>query len=153
MYKQTIEYTDFNGLKQKGDFYFNLTEPEVIEMQLGSKNGFSNYIETLRASNNQAKIIKAFEEMVLKAYGEKSEDGQRFVKSKKIRNNFKHSAAYPEFYLSLAMDSELASAFMDGIFPEKFKENSNFQKELAKAKGEDYRPPTSDHKKKEKKDE
>ena len=33
MLKKTITYNDYNGAERTEDFYFNLTEAEVVEMQ------------------------------------------------------------------------------------------------------------------------
>ena len=32
MLKKTIEYTDYNGTERKEDFYFNLTQAEIMEI-------------------------------------------------------------------------------------------------------------------------
>ena len=34
MLKRTMTYTDYNGLSRTEDFYFNLTQAEVTEMEL-----------------------------------------------------------------------------------------------------------------------
>ena len=36
MLKKTIEYTDYNDVKRKEDFYFNLTKAEIMEMELST---------------------------------------------------------------------------------------------------------------------
>ena len=33
MYKKTMKFVDFDGNERTEDFYFNLTEAEVIEME------------------------------------------------------------------------------------------------------------------------
>ena len=39
MLKKTIPYEDYNGTKREEDFYFNLTETELAEMQLEVTGG------------------------------------------------------------------------------------------------------------------
>ena len=34
MLKRDITYTDYNGVERKEDFFFNLSEAELIEMEM-----------------------------------------------------------------------------------------------------------------------
>ena len=81
MLKKTIEYTDFNGEERKEDFYFNLTTAEIMEMEMGVAGGFSEMIQRIVDAKDTPSIIKIFKELILKAYGEKSPDEKRFIKS------------------------------------------------------------------------
>ena len=47
MYTKTIEYTDYNGGKRKEDFRFNLSEAEVLEMQLSFNGGLDTLINRI----------------------------------------------------------------------------------------------------------
>ena len=61
--------------------------------------------------------MELFKQIVLKAYGEKSEDGKRFVKSKEIAEAFSQTEAYSEIFMELAMDEKAAAEFVNGILP------------------------------------
>lgn len=117
MLKKTIKYTDFNGVERTEDFYFNLTKAELTEMQLEKDGGLDTKIRKIVESKNIPEIIKMFKEIVLKAYGIKSDDGKRFMKSDKIREEFASTNAYSELFMELASNAEKASAFVNGILP------------------------------------
>ena len=87
MLKKTIEYTDFNGEERKEDFYFNLTTAEIMEMEMGVAGGFSEMTQRIVDAKDVPSIIKIFKELILKAYGEKSPDGKRFIKSEELSNS------------------------------------------------------------------
>lgn len=117
MLKKTVTYVDYNGVERTEDFYFNLSKAEVTEMELSVEGGFSKMLEEIVKSNDNARILELFKEMVLKAYGEKSADGRRFVKSKELSEAFSQTEAYSEIFMELAMDEKAAAAFVNGIMP------------------------------------
>lgn len=117
MLKKTVTYVDYNGVERTEDFYFNLSKAEVTEMELSVEGGFSKMIEEIVKSNDNVRIIELFKQMVLKAYGEKSADGKRFVKSKEIAEAFSQTEAYSEIFMELALDEKAAAAFVNGIMP------------------------------------
>ena len=117
MLKKTVTYVDYNGVERTEDFYFNLSKAEVTEMELSVEGGFSKMLEEIVKSNDNARILEIFKEMVLKAYGEKSADGRRFVKSKELSEAFSQTEAYSEIFMELAMDEKAAAAFVNGIMP------------------------------------
>lgn len=117
MLKKTVTYVDYNGVERTEDFYFNLSKAEVTEMELSVEGGFSKMLEEIVKSNDNVRILELFKEMVLKAYGEKSADGRRFVKSKELSEAFSQTEAYSEIFMELAMDEKAAAAFVNGIMP------------------------------------
>lgn len=118
MLKRTIEYVDFDGNKRKEDFYFNLSKAEVMEMELGVTGGMTQMLQKIVAEQDSKKIIETFKEIILKAYGEKSPDGKRFIKSKELSEGFSQTEAYSDLFMELATDSEAAAAFVNGIVPQ-----------------------------------
>lgn len=117
MLKKTIEYTDYNGVTRKEDFYFNLSKAELTEMQLTTKGGFAEMIEKIIETKDQASMIKIFKDLIFKAYGEKSEDGKRFIKSQEISEAFSQTEAYSILFMELASNDKEASAFINGVVP------------------------------------
>ena len=117
MLKKTITYTDYNGSERTEDFYFNLTKAESIEMELTTAGGLSEMIAKIVAAKDAPTIIKVFKDLVLKAYGEKSPDGRRFIKSPEIREAFSQTEAYSQLFMELATDDEAAAKFVNGIIP------------------------------------
>ena len=117
MLKKTITYTDYNNVERTEDFYFNLTKAELMEMEMGAVGGLSGMIEKIVSAKDAPAIIKVFKELVLKAYGEKSADGKRFIKSKEISDAFSQTEAYSQLFMERATDADAASKFVNGIAP------------------------------------
>ena len=117
MLKKTITYTDYNGVERKEDFYFNLTKAELMEMEMSTKGGLAEMIQRVVDSKDVPEIIKIFKELVLKAYGEKSPDGKRFIKSKALSEEFSQTEAYSILFMELATDADEATKFIQGIVP------------------------------------
>lgn len=117
MLKKTMTYTDYNGLERTEDFYFNLTEAEIMEMEMTTDGGLAEMITSIVNAKDASAIIKIFKELILKAYGEKSPDGKRFVKSAGISEAFAQNPAYSKLFMELATDADAATAFVNGIVP------------------------------------
>lgn len=117
MYKMTKTYTDFNGIERTEDFYFNLTAAEISEMQLSTDGGLDVYINKIVDAKDNKAIVHLFKDLVLKAYGEKSDDGKRFIKSDEVRESFSQTQAYSDIFMELATDADAATNFVNGITP------------------------------------
>ena len=117
MLKKNIKYTDYNGVERNEDFYFNLSKAEITEMEFSTAGGFAEMINKVVAAQDVTSIIKIFKELVLKAYGEKSADGKRFIKSKELSEAFAQTEAYSILFMELASDADEASKFINGIVP------------------------------------
>ena len=118
MLKKTITYIDYNGVERTEDFYFNLSKAEVLELEMGTTGGLTEMINKIVAAQDTPTLIKIFKDLVLKAYGEKSPDGKRFIKSDEIRDAFSQTEAYSNLFMELATDAEAASKFFNGIIPD-----------------------------------
>lgn len=117
MLKKTITYNDYNGSERVEDFYFNLTKAEIVEMELTATGGLAEMCRRIVMSRDHAAIVKIFKEIVLKAYGEKSLDGKRFVKTEELSTAFAQTEAYSQLFMELATDADAASDFINGIIP------------------------------------
>lgn len=117
MLKKVITYTDYNGNERTETKWFNLSLAEVMEMELSTSGGLAEMINNIVAAQDAPAIIKTFKELILKAYGEKSADGKRFIKSEELRTEFEQTEAYSQLFMELATDAEAASQFVNGIVP------------------------------------
>ena len=133
MYKITKTSTNFNGEEITRDYYFNLTEAEIVNMQLGKSGGLYDYLMTIINAKDQPNIIATLNKIVLEAYGEKSADGEYFVKTEEIKSKFKSTQAFSDIYMELAFDDVKAAAFINGILPNKEKMKSKIAKMAEKA--------------------
>ena len=125
MLKKTITYTDYNGVERTEDFYFNLTKAELMEMEIGTTGGMADMIKRIIDAKDAPAIIKIFKELVLNAYGEKSPDGKRFIKSKELSTAFSQTEAYSILFMELATDADKAAKFVNGIVPDDVKQDAN----------------------------
>lgn len=114
----TKTYKDFNDVERTETKYFNLTETEVMEMELGTAGGVAELLQRIVAAKDQPTIIKFFKDFILKAYGEKSPDGLRFDKSEQMRQDFSNTQFYNLLFMELATDDEKAAKFVNGVIPQ-----------------------------------
>lgn len=117
MLKKTVTYTDFDDNVRTEDFFFNLTEQEIAEMELSTEGGLGNFINKAVAAKSQVELIELFKKLILAAYGVKSADGRRFVKNDAVREDFMSTQAFSDIYMELVQDADKASAFFNGIVP------------------------------------
>lgn len=117
MLKKTITYTNFDGDTVTEDFYFNMTKAELVELSLSETEDFGATLQAIVEAEDGAKIISYFKKIVLMSYGEKSEDGRRFLKSEDMANAFSHTEAYSQLFMELATNATAASVFVNGIMP------------------------------------
>lgn len=122
MLRKTITYKDFNGVERSQDLYFHvskasvLTTPdavynEIIEIGQKLEAGGKRLEETggklnednpfdpnnLLLADSVRMIARLMDRLVDLAYGEKSDDGLRFVKGEEVLARFKNSAVYDAF--------------------------------------------------------
>ena len=117
MISKSITYKDYNGNERTETFHFNLSKAEVMEMEMSTHGGLAEMINKIVETQDVPAIIKVFKDLILKAYGEKSADGKRFVKSEELSNAFAQTEAYSELFVELATNADSASAFVNGIVP------------------------------------
>lgn len=117
MLKETIKYTDYNGVERTEDFWFHLSKAELMEWEMGTTGGLTEMIKRIVDAQDAPAIIKIFKELVLKAYGQKSPDGKRFIKSEELATEFSQTEAYSQLFMELATDADKAAAFVNGIMP------------------------------------
>lgn len=125
MLKKTITYEDYDGNKRTEDFYFNLSKAEILEMEVGIDGSMREKLIRIVNENNPGRIIETFKEILLKAYGVKSGDGKRFIKSKEVLDEFVQTEAYTTLYMQLATDADFAVEFVNGILPKEIVEEMN----------------------------
>lgn len=117
MIKKNVKYVDYKGNEREENFYFNLNQPEVLEMELSTEGGLSDYLDKIIKAQNKGELIKWFKIILLRSYGEKSDDGRRFIKSPELSEGFSQTEAFVKIYMELVNDAEKASDFIKGIVP------------------------------------
>jgi hypothetical protein len=120
MLKKKITYTDFNGRERTEDFYFNLTQAELAQLESSVPGGISEYIQQIKDSENVPELVNLFKKIILMSYGEKSEDGKRFMKKKNgelLADVFESTEAFSVLFMELATNEDAATQFINGIVP------------------------------------
>jgi hypothetical protein len=115
MLKKTIKYIDFDENEQEETLYFNLTEPEVVRLDVSFEGGLEVYLGTLDENVNPQDILSLFEKVLRVSYGEKTKDGRSFVKDPEAVELFYHSAAYSALFVELIKDADKAATFFNAL--------------------------------------
>ena len=122
MYKITETYTDYDDNQRTEDFYFNYSEAELTDLQFSVSGGLAGMIDKIIKTNDMPKLVELFRELIQKAYGEKSNDGRRFIKSTELTKEFTEPVAYSQIYMRLATDSKAAQEFINKVVPKSMKD-------------------------------
>lgn len=129
MYVKKIKYTDYNGNEQEEEFRFNISRTEFFRLEAGSESsdekGFEAMVKEMTRLDDRAKILETFEKIVQMAYGIKSPDGKRFMKSPEIRQAFIESPAYDDLIMELATDEKSMSEFVNAIAPKELTQQAS----------------------------
>lgn len=134
MYKKTITYTNFDDIKVTEDFYFNLTEAELRNLELTTPGGYSAYLERIIGAVDVPGVIKVLNDVIRMSYGIKSADGKFFRKSEEISDDFFSCAAYDSLMAEMWSEDPDESVkaiadFVTSIMPLKYR--SDITKALA----------------------
>ena len=92
-----------------------------MEMEMGTTGGLAESIQKIIDAQDAPAIIKVFKDIILKAYGEKSADGKRFIKvsdnGTPLSIGFSQTEAYSQLFMELATNADEAAKFIRGIIP------------------------------------
>ena len=116
MLKQRVKYQGFDGELIEEDLYFNLTRMDLIELndRYESKD-MAAYIDKIVKEKNIKKLYKVLKDIVLMAYGVKSEDGKRFIKNQTVKDEFAESLAFSQLIEDFHETDTSMSDFITGI--------------------------------------
>lgn len=139
MYQKKIKSINFNtGKEREQTYYFNLSKAELMEMELSVDGGLKEYVQKIVEAEKTPELVALFKKLILMSYGEKSDDGMRFVKlatdGHKLSDDFAQTDAYSELFTELATDSTAATEFINGILP------AQLQEQAATQEGHSYPP-------------
>ena len=123
MYKITETYTDYDDNQRTEDFYFNYSKAELADLQFSVAGGLAGMIDKIIKTNDIPELVKLFRELIQKAYGQKSNDGRRFIKSPELTKEFTETVAYSQIYMRLATDSKAAQEFINKVVPKDMQDN------------------------------
>lgn len=117
MLKRDITYEDFDGNSVTETFYFNISKPELVELEVEKEGGLQNYLQKIIDTKDGKELIAQFKKIVLLAYGQRSDDGKRFIKNEQMKEEFSQTNAYNEIFMELATDDGKAAEFFLAVMP------------------------------------
>ena len=116
MLKQRVKYEGFDGELIEEDLYFNLTRMDLIELndRYESKD-MAAYMDKIVKEKNIKELYKVLKDIVLMAYGVKTEDGKRFIKNQTVKDEFAESLAFSQLIEDFHETDTAMSDFVTGI--------------------------------------
>ena len=93
MLKKTIPYIDLNGVERK-KVSISICQSRKLSRCRQALRAAMMQLKSIGAGADGGQIMEFFEDLIKKAYGVKSEDGRRFMKSEEISRSFMESPAY-----------------------------------------------------------
>lgn len=139
MLKKTVTYNDFFGEQHTEDFYFHLPKSELTELAV-DETGLVAKLQSLTGDAAKGgEILKFFKEFLIKSYGERSEDGKRFIKSEQAQLEFSQTAAFDKILGDLVTYEDDPVEFMKAVLPADLAKAA--EEEMNKQKGlpQDFR--------------
>lgn len=129
MYCKKIKYTNFNGETIEDEEYFHMSKTDLSKLQI---KGFENmpYKDALQKvikEKDMFRVLVMYADLILSAYGKKSEDGSTFVKNDEIRTKFEQSAAFEALLDEITQNEDAAKEFINNILPKDIVEEVNKQ--------------------------
>lgn len=125
MYKKIVKYTDFNGIAREEEILFFLSKTDITKMNVRYEGGLQEKFQKIMNKLNVKELIAVVEDIILSAYGEKSDDGTKFIKNEKLKEGFACSIAYDEIFQDLISDPDKLADFIKKILPQDIQERIN----------------------------
>ena len=119
MLTKTVTYEDLNDETVTETLYFNINKLEILEMDIEHGGDLEGVLKRLVESKDNREIYALFKNILVSAYGIKSDDGRRFIKSEEIRKDFESSPALPEIIFDFVKNPEEAGLFIEKCLPQK----------------------------------
>jgi hypothetical protein len=145
--KKVITYTNpFTNQEVTEEHYFHISKADLVEMEMEeSKSAYTdkegNQLTGMQAklqqivdSEDGKAIMVEFKDIIRRSYGKK--EGDRFLKSKEIWEQFAATEAYSQLIFEVCTDASASAEFINGIIPsnlEKIAEEVRAQVEKTEA--------------------
>lgn len=117
--KRDITYETFDDPPETitETFYFNLSQRELLELQVEQQGGLDEMVKRMIKSKDEGGILREFKKIILTSYGERSDDGKRFMKTDEIRENFAFSGAFDALFEELTTNTDKLEKFLLAVVP------------------------------------
>lgn len=118
MQKLTVQFENFDGETVSEDLYFHLNIKELQDMEKWDVP-LTQRIAKLTKTEDGKEAFELMRDIIEAAYGERSEDGKRFVKNSEVLKNFTEGLAYDEVIIKFIDGSTDLAKFVEGLLPKK----------------------------------
>lgn len=128
MLKKVIRYTNpFTDQEVIEEHYFHISKADLVEMEMeenkttytdkeGKKlTGMQAKLQQIADSEDGKAIMAEFKDIIRRSYGKK--EGDRFLKSQTIWDEFVATEAYSQLIFEVCTDAEASAEFINGIIP------------------------------------
>jgi hypothetical protein len=128
MLKKTITYENpFSGETVTETHYFHISKADLVEMEMeehkaeytnqaGDKlTGMQAKLQRIVDSEDGKAIMDEFKDIIRRSYGQKQ--GDRFLKSKAIWDEFASTEAFSQLLFEICTDASAAASFVNGVVP------------------------------------
>lgn len=113
----TVDYTDFFGTEQKETFYFNLNQQELLAFLDEHGQHYGDILTELADKRDGFQLYTTVRDIIVAAYGKRSDDGKRFLKNPEITKEFEEHAAYDVVIDTIMSSPDSVESFIEGILP------------------------------------
>lgn len=117
MFTKTYTYENYFGETRNKTVHFQLNKVEIMELASSVQGGFEQAAQKMIDEHDDPKLFANFTNIIAKAYGEISADGDHFVKSPELSKSFMETPVYEKFFEELIGDQNAMTAFIAAIVP------------------------------------
>jgi hypothetical protein len=122
-----IKYTNpFSDTEVEEIHYFHISKADLITMEMEDHGeryekdgevltGMYAKLQRIADSDDGAAIMREFEDLIRRSYGKK--EGERFLKSQEIWEDFRAGEAYSQLLWEMVTQPDEAANFVNGIIP------------------------------------
>jgi hypothetical protein len=115
MLVRKITYENFDGEKVTEPFSFHMSMDEFFQLTSEFEGTPEEVLKQLSDNPDPKALLKQFKKIILMAYGVRSEDGKRFIKSDQLSEEFSQTAAYDSLFFELATEDNALDVFFRSI--------------------------------------
>lgn len=127
MYKKEITYTDFLEEEHTETCWFNLSEADMLDLQLAPKQGLQEYMAEVMEDldNHREEVLNFIKKLILKAYGVRREIGGKvlFTKTDDDKLLFQYGGAFDAVYTEFLKNPNEIYAFIQGASPKRYRDS------------------------------
>lgn len=119
MFKTTVRAQGFFDDEPKSyTLYFNLSRRELFDFtkRYDGVDSFQEYLTNLQQDNDTLALVEFVDDLIGSAYGER--EGDRFVKSDIIKDNFINGPQYAVLFDKMLKDVAFSQSLLEGIMPQ-----------------------------------